>query len=367
MTIFKIERELLINPLKKINSSLSNRYNLFITNNLLIKTKNNNLFLIGTDLEIEIIACIYLSEKYINKEITVDANKFYNICNNMPTKSTIQIQFESKFIIISSKNSKYFLSSQSSINFPKINYLNIKAKFSVSNIQLKNILESVYFAMANNDARYFLNGMLLEIDGKILKAVATNGHRLAINYIYIENTNYKHSLIIPRKGIIELMRILGNVENFLKIEIYENNIKINFKNYVFTSKLIDGSFPNYNSIITNKFSKILQVNCKILKEACVRASILSNDKIKIIYFELKLNKLKIISNNQLQEKSEETIDVIYNDKSIKIALNVNYIIDVLKHIKSNDLKLMLTDERSSVHITDTCNKNYIYIVMPIRL
>lgn len=364
---FIIEREKLIKPLQKVNNSISMRPILPILCNLLLKLENHTLSLIGTDLEIEIIANIKLKEIIKNGSITVPSRKFFDICRSFPNQSKITISLEKKYLIITSKKTRFSLSTLPSDDFPITHKIKTKIKFNISQNKLKNLIESTQFSMANQDVRYYLNGMLFETEKNKLRCVATDGHRLAICTLNTDQNILKKSIIIPRKGIIELTRILENNEKNLKIIIGNNNIRIYFDNFIFTSKLIHARFPDYQQVLPKNPDKILVANYEKIKQAFLRASILSNEKFKGVRLYITKNKLTITANNQEQEESEEIIDVQYDNEILEIGFNVNYILDVLNVLKSKKIYLLLTNSNSSIKIKEENNNSVFYIIMPMRL
>ncbi|MCR3755134.1 MAG: beta sliding clamp [Candidatus Westeberhardia cardiocondylae] len=367
---FIIDREDLLNPLQKISGSLLHNSTLPILNYLLLKVIKNYLLIIVANFEIEIISKIKLIQKYEEGSITIHSKKFFNICRSLSPGSKIIISTKNKKIIIKSEKSYFFLSTLPPSEFPVINIeKNItKIEFNTEKV-IKELIELTYFSMANQDIRHYLNGMFLKITNDYIKSVTTDGHRLSICTI-THNTkiNKTLSIIIPRKGIIELFKILKNIKNNpIKLNISNNNIRIIANNFIFTSKLIDGSFPHYKHILPKNNNIILEIDTMKLKNAITRVSILSNEKFRGIRMNITKNNLKITSNNSNQEEAEETLDVVYNNKDIEICLNSRYILDILNTLKCEKIKISLINEYSSVQIENVKNKKSIYIVMPMKL
>lgn len=364
---FIITREKLLKPLQQVTNLIKSKPNLPILNNLLLKIIDNKLILISTDLEIEISVYIKLNIKLKQITITIPARKFFYICKNLPKDAIISIKSEEKRIVIYSGKSNYFLSTLSYKFFPNINNWKSIIKIKISQIILKRLIESTQFSMANQDTRHYLNGMLFEINNKKLSTIATDGHRLAVCNIFINTLTSNHSIIIPRKSVIELMRILNYKEEDLQLKFNENNISIKINNYTFTSKLISGNFPEYKKIILKKYDKSFTINCNILKQACSRVSILSNEKSNGVKFQLTFNQLKISTCNQEQEKAEEILFINYENYEIDINFNINYILDILNSLQCHTVKFFLIDNLSSVKIQDIDNHEIIYIIMPMYL
>ncbi|WP_395479929.1 DNA polymerase III subunit beta [Candidatus Curculioniphilus buchneri] len=365
---FIIERAQLIGPLQQVTSPFSNRQSLPILNNVLLEVMKNCLLLIGTDLEIEIIARITLNEIHEPGATTVSARKFFDICRHFPENAIIIVTFSNHRMIVRSGRSCYMLATLPAANFPHLEDWTIKIEFTLLPAILKQLIESTQFSMAHQDVRYYLNGILLEIKSKTLSAVATDGHRLAICTIPIGKTlSSSHSIILPRKGVMGLMRMLDSVDKPITLQIGNNNIRAIIGNYIFTSKLIDGYFPDYQRILLKNSNKILQAKRDSLKQAFSRVSILSNEKFRGVRLYLSTDQLKITVNTLEQEEAEEILDVHYQGEVMEISFNVRYIIDVLNVLKCEKVKFLLTDGSSSMQIEDSMNSASSYIIMPMRI
>ncbi|MCR3756499.1 MAG: beta sliding clamp [Candidatus Westeberhardia cardiocondylae] len=365
-----IEKEKLLNPLQQISNAFLNRSTLPILNHLLLEIKNNYLLIIGANLEIEVISKIILYKNYEPGSVTISSKKFFNICRSLPKKSLIFIKKKNEKIFIQSQKSRFSLSTLPVSEFPIVNSEKklIQILFPTEEILIE-LIELTKISMANQDVRYYLNGMLLEIKNDEIRSVTTDGHRLSICISsFHTKTSIPFSIIIPRKGVIELFRILKqNKKQPIKLSIGNNNIKIITNNYIFTSKLIDGCFPNYRNILPKNNYITLKVNSVDLKEAISRVSILSNEKFRGIRMQITKNTLKITSNNSNQEEAEETLDISYKNKDIEICLNASYILDILNTLKCKNIKIFLLDEISSIKIENAENKKSFYIVMPMKL
>lgn len=360
-------REQLLKPLQQVSNLLSGKPIIPILSNILLKINKDILYIISTDLEIEIIAKIKINKIYKPGETAINGKKITNILKRLPKKSEIYINITKEKFIIKSNKSEFSLSTVSTQNFPYTKNFNHKIEFTISESKLKYLIESTQFSMAQQDVRYYLNGMFFQIYEKKLISVATDGHRLAKCSLIVNQNLPNFSIIIPRKGILEFIKLLNKENKLIKLQINKQNIRVYIDNIVFTSKLIDGCFPNYQKVLPKNADKLLIVNCNELKEALLRASILSNEKFKGVKFHISNNKLKIISNNQEQETSIETIDVNFNNSNIEICFNINYILDILNILKCEIVHIFITDEISSVKIIDINNKLSTYIVMPMRL
>lgn len=364
---FTIERKQLLKPLQQLSGPLSGRPKLPILSNLLLKVSEKKLSLTSTDLEVEMLAEITLKKPSENGSITVHARKFFDIWRGLPEDSEIQVTLEGNHLIMRSNRSRFSLSTLPATDFPNLDNWRSKIKFELSQVILKRLIEATQFSMAQQDVRYYLNGMLFETEGKELRTVATDGHRLAVCSLNINQDLSRHSVIVPRKGVVAFMRLLDIRNDLLKLRIGNNNIQAHAGNFTFTSKLIDSRFPDYRRVLLKNPNKKLTADCNKLKQAFSRAAILSNEKFRGVRLYITKNQLRITSNNPEQEESEEIIDVNYQNQMIEISFNVSYILDVLNVLKCEQVNLLLTDSNSSVQIEDAANNAASYVVMPIRL
>ncbi|MXP67633.1 DNA polymerase III subunit beta [Pantoea sp. Aalb] len=364
---FIIEREQILKPLQQVSNPLSGRPKLPILGNLLLQVNKGFLTLTATDLEIEMVARIVLTQAYQSNAITVPARKFYDICRCLPEGVEINVTLIGDRILVRSGRSRFSLATLPASDFPNLDDWRSEVEFIVPQIILKRLIESTQFSMAHQDVRYYLNGMLLETEDKILRTVATDGHRLAVCSIPIKQLLPNYSVIVPRKAIIELARLLDGGETSIQIQIGSGNIRTYVGNFIFTSRLVDGHFPNYRRVLPKNPDKILEANCDLLKQAFARAAIISNEKFRGVRLYITKNQLKIIANNPEQEEAEEILDVYYDGSDLEIGFNVSYILDILNALKCEKVRILLTDSISSVQIEDVDNPISVYVVMPMRL
>ncbi|URJ29403.1 DNA polymerase III subunit beta [Blochmannia endosymbiont of Camponotus modoc] len=365
---FVIDRKLLYQPLQKVVGILSGRPRMPILTHVLLEVNDNCLCITATDLEIEMTVRVILQNKYPIGSVTVPGRKFFEICRSLSESSKISIVSKDKKLIICSGYSKFYLSTFSSLDFPKLEKWDNNLKLVISQATFKKMIELTQFAMGHQDVRYCLNGILFETKEHVLRIVATDGHRLASCEITMDLLLPNQSSIIPRKGVIEILRLLNVKEKLVNIQTNNNNLRMKTENYTFTSKLIDAVFPNCHDVFVKCSKNVLEVECDILRQALKRAAILANEKLRIVRFTLITNQLKITAHNFEHEASEEILDVLYSGQSMKISFNVDYLIDVLQVMDTQFLRFYLTNEISSVQIEGT-EKCYgaTYIVMPIRV
>ncbi|KPD04007.1 DNA polymerase III subunit beta [Moellerella wisconsensis] len=364
---FIIEREQLLKPLQQVSGPLGGRPTLPILGNLLLQVNQGSLLLTGTDLEMEMMARVPLTQEHQQGATTVPARKFFDIWRGLPDGAEISVELDEDRLLVRSGRSRFSLSTLPAADFPNLDDWQSEVEFSLPQSTLKRLIEATQFSMAHQDVRYYLNGMLFETEGQILRTVSTDGHRLAVCSMEVGQELPAHSVIVPRKGVIELMRLLDGGDTPLQLQIGSNNIRAHVGDFIFTSKLVDGRFPDYRRVLPKNPDKTLEARCDILKQAFSRAAILSNEKFRGVRLYFSENQLKITANNPEQEEAEEIVDVHYQGGEMEIGFNVSYILDVLNTLKCEEVTLFLTDAVSSVQIEDSASRSAVYVVMPMRL
>lgn len=367
---FSILREQFLVLLRRLNILLGKHPTFPILSNIMIKVDSQKLFLTATDLEVELITSTTIFTPYKLGIATIPGKKIISLCRSIGKGLEIFLELKNEKIVIKANNSYYILSTISASQFPRFTASTTIVELQISQEKIKCLIESVQFAMAYQDVRYYLNGILIDFKGSCVTSVATNGHRLASFSCQLhQSMSTKHSVIIPRKGVTQLMRMLGKDGN-LKIEIGKNSIRTINEDLTCTSKLIEGQFPDYRSIISKFPNKSLNVDFFSFKQAINRVAIFADERSYGIKFVIKKHQLRITSQNSHQETAEENLDTNYlTDYEVEIAFNVNYIIDVLNVIKCDEIQINFTDDSSSVFFKDaTSNGNTaLYVVMPIQL
>jgi DNA polymerase-3 subunit beta len=250
-----------------------------------------------------------------------------------------------------------------------VNNINVEESFSIPQGKLRYLLDKTAFAMAQQDVRYYLNGLLMEFDGKYVRTVATDGHRLAFCQIekHIKELGQIHQVIIPRKGVIELLKLLTTGDDDVDIYFTSNHIKLVFANISFVSKLIDGRFPVYERVIPEKSENILLLDKETFRHALMRVAILSNEKYKGIRMLIKKGNLKIQAHNPENEKAEEEMKVVYTGREVELGFNVNYLLDVISVIEAENIQIAITDSENSVLLSAPDGNDSKYVIMPMRL
>jgi len=366
---FTIIQSKLVGPLQLISGAVEKRQTLPVLANLLIKVEKNLLSITATDLEIEMSVNINLENDSVEGDITVPARKLVDICRSLPVDGVINIELIESKLIVKCGRSKFTLSTISAQEFPNIEDSLFSTEFVISSSDFKKTIDKTQFAMAQQDVRYYLNGMLIEIDQDKLLTVATDGHRLALSRLTLESNVCDDlvQVIVPRKGVLEAGKLLSSIDEDATISLNSNHIRITIGQFVFTSKLVDGRFPDYGKVLPKNAERILLCDKESIKEAFARASILCNEKFRGVRLTLSENRLKINANNPEQEEAEIELDVEYNDKEMEIGFNVSYLLDAVNAIKSEKVKFCLGDSNSSVLIEASEDADSAYVVMPMRL
>jgi DNA polymerase-3 subunit beta len=364
---FSITREAFLKPLQLVVSVVERRQTLPVLSNVLISLEKNKLSLTGTDLEVEIVGAVELSGDSEAGETTVPARKLMDICKSLPDKSEISFTEDAGRIQISSGRSRYTLSTLPAAEFPSVDDSPGEVEFSLPALALKGLIDKTAFAMAQQDVRYYLNGMLWEAADGQLRAVATDGHRLAMATQPMPFTvPEKIQSIVPRKGVVELSRILSDEEQ-ITVTLGSNHVRIQGDDFRFTSKLIDGAYPDYERVLPKGGTKSVIGSREGLRHAFARAAILSNEKYRGVRLQLSDSLLQITANNPEQEQAEEEVTVDYSGGDLEIGFNVNYLLDVLNVLKGDNVQIALSDSNSSALLEDPDHSGAVYVIMPMRL
>jgi len=362
-----LQREILLKPLQLLAGIVERKQTLPILSNVLIKVENGQLFITGADLEVELIAKIQINSTEQDC-FTVSAGKLMDICRALPNDAELNLEHRDSKVVILSGHSRFTLATLPPEDFPIVEEQQSATKCKINKDNLLKLLKLTHFAMAQQDVRYYLNGMLWEFDKRQFRTVATDGHRMAIaNTTTEEVFKDRLQIIVPRKGVIELLRLLDEAEE-AEIEISHNFIRVITPQYIFTSKLIDGRFPEYRRVIPKNGDKSLIFNREILKQALVRTAILCNEKLRAVCFQFRKEALILRANNVEQEVAEEKLVLQYDQEDFDVVFNVNYLLDVLNVCKTEQVKFVLKDSSSSTLIEEVDGKaNATFIVMPMCL
>ncbi|MEK7796526.1 MAG: DNA polymerase III subunit beta [Pseudomonadota bacterium] len=362
-----IQREDLLKPLSYVAGVVEKRQTLPILSFILLRQDNSEVTLTGTDLEVEIIARVK-TERSANGELMLPARKLLDICRALPGGAAIDICKEGEKASIKSGKSRFSLLTLPAADFPNIQASQWDQNISVPQTVLRNLLQQTHFCMAQQDMRYFLNGLFIELSGSQLQVVGTDGHRMAISVSKLggEVQDLKQ-IIIPRKGVHEFMRLLEDISDPVELQFNANHVRARTADFVFTSKLIDGKYPDYTKVIPASQNKLVRVEREALRESLSRAAILSNEKYRGVRLTLANNGLKISAHNPEQEEAQEEILADYNGEAIEIGFNVNYMLEAINALHSQQVVIGLTDANSSCTISSPDTKTPLYVIMPMRL
>lgn len=365
---FNINREALLTSLQQIVSVIEKRQTIPILANVLIVIDNEQLILTGTDLEIQIIAKIGI-ENAQSGSITVPARKFLDICRLLPVGSEINFELQQDDKVkITANRSKFSLSCLPAENYPDFAEADLENQFIINAGKFKKALDKTLFCMANQDVRYYLNGLLLHISNSQLKLVASDGHRLSIYEDQLEQpTGYEQRIILPRKGVLELNRLLDDPEADLKVEFSSNNIRISIKHLIFSAKLVDSKYPDFSKVFQQDFFHRIHIQKQLLKNALTRVAILSNEKFKGVTFDINKESLKLSTHNPDHDEAEEELMIEYDGEPLVISFNAQYLLDAISNLDSELAVLTIASNASSCFIDEPNEQLYKFIVMPMRL
>ena len=363
----KIDRELLLTPLANVSGIVEKRHALPILSNLLLEGHQGKLKFTATDLEMQISTYIKI-ELPDDFQITLSAKKLFDITRALPESSKIDFQIEDNKVIVKAKKSRFNLQTLPPKDYPVMKKEETESgELKLPQKEFKALLKQVDFAMAQQDIRYYLNGLLIEVKEKNINIVGTDGHRLSFTSLELTTPAKAAQVIIPRKTVVELIKLLNDTDDLLEINFSNNQVNFKFNEIDLITKVIDGKFPDYSRVIPEGHNNVFNIGRTSLLESMLRASILSNDKYRGIRMVVEENNLKLVSNNSEQEQAEEELEIEYKGEKIDIGFNVTYLIDVLMNIQSDQLTIAFNDSNSSCLVTIPNNKKYKYVVMPMRI
>ena len=359
-------RDVLLKPLQAVIGVVERRQTMPILSNVLLVARDGELSVTATDLEVELVARAEVDVE-AGGEITVSGRKLLDICKALPDDAQIKISVSGEKLSVRSGRSKFSLMTLPAAEFPTIEDINAVQTITVTQEVLGGLIEKTHFSMAQQDVRYYLNGMLLETEGSFLRAVATDGHRLALSQAKIDGAKLDdQQVIVPRKGVLELQRLMSGGGN-LDIELGANHVRIQLEGIRFTSKLIDGRFPEYDRVIPQESSNELTADKTVLRSALQRTAILSNEKYRGIRLIIRDSGVVLQAHNPEQEEAEEEVEVEYSGDDIEIGFNVNYLLDAIDAVDGDEVTLSVVDSNSSCLVREPGNDGSKFVVMPMRL
>ena len=366
---FTTEKNEIVDALQMGASIAERRQTIPILANLRIVARDGKVEITATDLEIQIKTLTEVKKVVEEGEITVSARKMSELCRSLPDNEALEFDLNNGKLTVSSKNFHADFATISALDFPELEIKEETNSLSISSSALQRLLNKTAFCMASQDVRYYLNGLLVEYKGGEVNAVATDGHRLALATSPIDKTSPidGQRQILPRKAVLELSKILRQENEDIKITFGNSSLSIQDKNLDFSTKLIDGKFPDYEKVLPSGDPNSLEVSKESLQSALSRASVLSNEKYRGVRFALDKNTLKLTANNPEKESAEELLDVNYNGNPMEIGFNIGYLLDVLGTIETDNVELNFYGEESSCLIREPGNQAEVYVIMPMRL
>jgi DNA polymerase-3 subunit beta len=359
-------REALLEPLQAVIGVVERRQTMPVLANVLLTATENGVAITATDLEVELVAT---ADMAVDKpgEITVPGRKLLDICRALPDGQQMTLTLSGDKMTVRSGKSRFTLSTLPAAEFPTVEDIQGKQAIALPQSQMRRLLEKTHFAMANQDVRYYLNGLLLDVSGERFRAVATDGHRLALCEFTVDGAAAaSQQVILPRKGVLELQRLVGDAGE-CSVTIGTNHLRVELDGIRFTSKLIDGRFPDYERVIPKPVDTPMVADRILLSEGLSRIRILANEKYKGVRLEVKDGSLTIQAHNPEQEEAEEEIEVEYGGDAIEIGFNAEYLIAALRALDSEQVRLEFKDAASSCLIQDAGDGDCKYVVMPMRL
>ncbi len=364
---FSTSRESLLRPLQAVMGVVERRQTMPILANILLVAGDGEIAITATDLEVELVARSRVDEIEVPGEITVPGRKLLDIYKALPDGSVVKFALDGDRLTVRSGRSRFVLSTLPAADFPVIDDIHDGREMKLSQKDLASLLDKTHFAMAQQDVRYYLNGLLFETGSDYVRAVATDGHRLAMNEVAASGgAKGGQQVIIPRKGVLELQRLIGQGDD-LELIIGSNHIRANLGDIQLTSKLIDGRFPDYERVIPKPTKNLLSADRDALRHALQRAAILANEKYRGVRLEVAKNSLKLQANNPDQEEAQDEIEVDYSGDELEIGFNVNYLMDALAAVESESVEIGFVDSNSSCLIAAPKEIKNRYVVMPMRL
>ena len=368
MAQVKAKRDDILGPLSAVSGIIERRHTLPILSNVLLERGTDALSFLATDIEIQIAAKSGIAVPQDTRALTVGARKLLDILRALPEGAEVTLQQQDKRLLVKAGKSRFSLQTLPAEDFPRLaKPAGEAARFSLSQKALRRLLGLVQYAMAQQDIRYYLNGLLMLVEERELKVVATDGHRLAYAALKLDSELPRQEVIVPRKTVLELSKLLADSDEPVKIELSATQAAFSFGSVELVSKLVDGKFPDYTRVIPTQHKNVLRVERDALRQALQRAAILSNEKFRGVRWVLGEGSLKIVSSNAEQEEANEELEVKYSGDALDIGFNVNYLLDVLNNVAGSAVECAFGDSSSSALVSFASEKDFKYVVMPMRI
>ena len=368
MLLVQSERNALLASLSAVVGVVERRHTLPILSNLLLEKKAGKLIVLATDLELQVSTQLDSTDAGGDFAITIAARKLFDIVRALPDTAKVKLDTKDSQVVVSAGKSRFTLQTLPAADFPRVETgAGLGEPIRLQQKTLKRLLQLVQFAMASQDIRYYLNGMLLVLDGKQLRVVATDGHRLSYAETELDTTSDHREVIIPRKTVMELSKLLNDVDDPVELRIGANQVTITLPGTELVTKVVDGKFPDYQRVIPVNQQRHLKANRQTVTQALQRAAILSNEKFRGVRLVMSENTLGIVCNNNEQEEAADEIEVTYNGDPLDVGFNVTYLLDGLNAVNSEEITLSLGDANSSMLLTSEGEAGFKYVVMPMRI
>lgn len=368
MKLLETSRDALLAPLQAVSGVVERRHTLPILANVLVETQQGAAHFIATDLEIQISTRRKISDGQANFSITVSARKLQDILRSLPDNAATVFESLDGRITLRAGKSRFSLQTLPAADFPRLAATGaVQASCRIKQSILKALFGKVQYAMAQQDIRYYLNGLLMVLERELIRVVATDGHRLAYAHDMVDGPTSGLELILPRKAVIELSKLLTDTEDLVEIEVLPNLVRFRLADIELVTKVVDGKFPDFNRVIPTNYTKGFQLNRQILLQALQRASILSNEKFRGVRWIVLNDRLRTICSNTENEEAEEELEIAYTGEALDVGFNITYIMDVLNNIATDEIECSLGDSSSSMLMTVPGDDSFKYVVMPMRI
>ena len=365
----RTQRDALLNPLQSISGIVEKRHTLPILSNVLIQRKQDHISLMATDLEIQVSTNVIAETKTAEElSLTVSARKLQDILRALPDEAEVILDAQNNRLQIRAQRSRFNLQTLPASDFPTLaNPGPLLAKVELTQRELRKLLLLVQYAMAQQDIRYYLNGLLLVLDLDQVRVVATDGHRLGYAVGQVGKQEEKREVILPRKAVVELAKQLDDSDKLVEVEIYAAQLSFRFSSIELITKTIDGKFPDYTRVIPTNYHKQISVDRSTLLQSLQRVGILSNEKFRGVRWLLSANSLRVSCTNNEQEEAQEELEVTYAGNELDMGFNITYLLDVLTNLHSDTVSCAFGDANSSMLVTVPNNPDFQYVVMPMRI
>ncbi len=368
MKLLQIDRDALLKPLQAVTGIVEKRHTLPILSNVLLEKKQNSLQLVATDLEMQILTRCDTGAGGGDQILTVSARKLQEILRSLPEGADVSLDAQNNRLQLKTGKSRFNLQTLPATDFPLLGEAGAPvARVTIAQKALRELLALVQFSMAQQDIRYYLNGMLLVLDDGQIRVIATDGHRLSYASGVAAKQDEKREVILPRKAVLELIRLLIDTDDPVDIEVYSTQVKFRFDAIELTTKIIDGKFPDYTRVIPANYQKHITLNRVVLLQALQRTAILSNEKFRGVRWMLTGTSLRISCTNTEQEEAQEELEIDYGGEALDVGFNITYLLDVLNNVSVENIDCAFGDANSSMLITLPDRSDYRYVVMPMRI